>query len=959
MRRRLARRRDTFDRASPLPAGETELNHRTAPGTPASDLRGALFAISWQIALSLLLALPTKLLAVLSFPAIGALFLPIIVWFLLDSLYTYLRTQTLRHQVIWVVGMALAWALYGLLSYQLDPRQSYLLLFSVGVVTSAVVSHVIARQFAWWMTVNVRLGGEATRRWQGYWSYITRPVTPEGCPEIESYRVGFLALGAAHAAGFLALVLLERTRFATYAGLASVLVFALTTLVLWLAWSLCGTVPWVEPRKVLRVSWQGIVTWYRYNVHQTVAPGVFQFPTVLVRRTRYRYAAMLVPLFFLTLTMAQLEGRPFALVVSGKVEEVKAGAEGPETGDDLEEVRASLAPSERVWYDQLANLEQKEDYLRQVWGRRHRVAGDAGLVRWTTVTIGQGFLFFVGVTVVPVALFVLVFTTTTGRLLVAFHDALEAPGATEVGPDAWPWDHRVSRMLNSRNALEREHLYLGRSVHGDYPVLLHMKLLQQHAHILGDTGSRKTSVGIAPLLTQLIGRADASILVLDLKGDKGLFECARDEAERAGLPFRFFTNAPGRASHVFNPILQSHAHTLTVHQRTQAILQALSLEYGEGYGEGFFSAVNEIVLKEYLDHYKSIDSFRRLHELVRVSHAYQATGGEHADWKNARHLAILLDKLGSVHALNLTPEDLAERPTAWEQRIDVPSLLTSRQVVYFNLSSAIEPTTVSPIARLALFNLLTAAAQLEGKGNRVYVFVDEFQRIVTENVRLFLEQARSMRLHFILANQTLAQLRARNLDLVDTVESCTAFKQLFKATDLTTLERLEQASGEALYHENSWSLLGDVNFDTRADMNYADNEPRLFQARESIGPRLDRNTLIELSAASWLSLVRFTEGSGYTQYSGYLTPIIHEYHIPEHEYAERTGRPWPEPSDATVVPPPAAPSGAGPSAPKTAAAASATRRARSLIDRLDEFGAGPAGPPTPEAIDERDANEPA
>jgi hypothetical protein len=105
--------------------------------------------------------------------------------------------------------------------------------------------------------------------------------------------------------------------------------------------------------------------------------------------------------------------------------------------------------------------------------------------------------------------------------------------------------------------------------------------------------------------------------------------------------------------------------------------------------------------------------------------------------------------------------------------------------------------------------------------------------------------------------------------------------------------------------------------------------------------------------------VRFTEGSGYTQYSGYLTPIIHEYHIPEHEYAERTGRPWPEPSDATVVPPPAAPSGAGPSAPKTAAAASATRRARSLIDRLDEFGAGPAGPPTPEAIDERDANEPA
>ena len=59
-------------------------------------------------------------------------------------------------------------------------------------------------------------------------------------------------------------------------------------------------------------------------------------------------------------------------------------------------------------------------------------------------------------------------------------------------------------MLWSNDELEAKHLYLGTSIEGDYPVLLHEELLFQHAHILGDTGSRKTSIGIAPLLTQLI-----------------------------------------------------------------------------------------------------------------------------------------------------------------------------------------------------------------------------------------------------------------------------------------------------------------------------------------------------------------------------------------------------------------------------------------------------------------------
>jgi hypothetical protein len=947
MRRRLARSRDTFDAASLPRTPATDLCHRTALTSPPTDLFHTLLALGWQVGLSLALVIPTKFLAFIPLPGIGVIFAPILAWQLMSAAATFLRAQPLSKALAWMGVFALAWALFWLLSSGLDARQTYLILFGPGVLAAAAMSHLIAKQYAYWMSVNVRLDKDVVRRWQGYWDYIATPATPDACPEIEGYRAGFACLLPAYAAGFFVLIRLEQGPLAPYAGLLSLLSFGLAMVLLWTLRAVSPFARRMSPFRVLSVAWQGLVTFYRYNSHQTAAPGVFQFPTAFLRRMRLRYLSSAVPLFLFTVSIWQLEAPHFGDLLRDTAGDFTHGISMLNYKNDEEIVRG-FTPAERAWHDRLPE-EHRSAYRRTVWERHLFDQTNERLPLWSVVTVGRTLLLVAIVGLGPVALFVLVLATTTGRLLAAYHEALEAPDAHEVKPDAWPWDNRVHRLLTSSNPLERDHVYLGRSVHGDYPVLLHLSLLKQHAHILGDTGSRKTSVGIAPLLTQLVARADSSVVVLDLKGDKALFACAREEAERAGLPFKYFTNMGDRSSHVFNPLRQSHTDSLTIQQRSQAILQALSLEYGEGYGEGYYSAVNEIVLKEYLNHYRAIDSFRKLHEYVRVSHAYKALGGVHEDWKNARHLAISLDKLASVYPLNLTRDDLADRPSVWHERIDMPGVLEKKQVVYFFLASAVEPTTVSPVARLAMFNLLSAAAQREGKGHPVYVFVDEFQRIVTENVRLFLEQARSMKLHFILANQTMGQLRRRGLDLVDTVESCTAYKHLFKATDLETLLRLEQASGEALYHENHWDLFAEDGFDTRADADYQDDASRELQTREGQGPRLERNTLIELSAASWLSLVRFTEGSGYTQYSGYLTPIVHEFHITEDEFKERSNRPWPAPDDrATVLS--ASPPGPTPGTPDDGpSVAAASGRTRSIIDRIENVSL----PTTPGHIQER------
>ncbi|MEJ7637237.1 MAG: TraM recognition domain-containing protein [Singulisphaera sp.] len=568
----------------------------------------------------------------------------------------------------------------------------------------------------------------------------------------------------------------------------------------------------------------------------------------------------------------------------------------------------------------------------------------------------------------PPSAFFLVFWFIAGRLLTAYHDALEAPDASEQSLTKSVWDNRVERILDSKDTLEREHLYIGRSYYNDYPVLLHLDLLRAHAHILGDTGSRKTSIGIAPTLTQLIAREDSSVVIFDLKGDMALFECARAEAEAAGVPFKWFTNATGDASYVFNPFAQSHMDQVSVNQRTQGILQALSLEFGEGYGEAYFSAMHEIVLSTYLRTYRDIASFKDLYCYLKDKNAYRGIGDLN-DWEKARHLMTLANKLADVYPLNLKPSDLPGRPEVFEKQIDMPSLLRKKQVVYFYLVSVLEPTTVSPVAKLAMSALLTASAR-RGKGdnNRVYVFLDEFQRVISEDIKIFLEQARSKKVHLILANQTAGQLESSGTDLTDTVDSCTAYKQSFKATDLKSLKKLEDSSGEALYHSADWDEAINAGLDEASDAAFdiGHMPTGLFDSpevkvKETEGPRLERNTIIELSAKPMASFVRFTEGSGYTQFSGYYLPIISDFHISMDEFVRRSDAGWPEPDAGTVVgrPDDGGPSGetpfvtgppSGPPPPANVPDDFALHLEQRLTGpvppRIERPGKGPKSPPT-------------
>ncbi|MCC7333539.1 MAG: type IV secretion system DNA-binding domain-containing protein [Pirellulaceae bacterium] len=488
----------------------------------------------------------------------------------------------------------------------------------------------------------------------------------------------------------------------------------------------------------------------------------------------------------------------------------------------------------------------------------------------------------------------------TGTLLARFEKEL----STHRCKETTDWDNYVDRIINSEDKTEREHLLLGASEVGDYPILLHREILDQHVHILGDSGASKTALAMGPQATQLIARADSTVVIIDLKGDKALFEsCRREAARTRQLRFRWISNEVGKTTYGFNPFLQSHNVKLNVEQMTQQILQGLSLDYGIQYGAGYFTAMNEIVMNTIMQQI-GIRSFAELNVRLSDRDWYKNIGFEE-DWKQARHLGALVSRLASSQALNVTPESFPNDPCISRDAIDVANLYEEPQVVYLWLRSAIEPTNAPTIARLFLWAMFTAASHHPQDLNRAYFFIDEIQQVVSDGIKLIFEQFRDIGGTLIAAHQTASQLRRQGTDLGDTIDSCTAMKQIFRASDLISLERQEKLSGlrrvtAATWHQPYERGSGDLA--ARYAERHADEG--MVRVTEKEQPRYDRNSIQAISARRQSSLVRFTFGSGYTQFAGKSVAIKSDYHISFDQYKERRRMPWPSAPGAFLIAPP-------------------------------------------------------
>jgi hypothetical protein len=825
-------------------------------------------------------------------------------------------------------------AAYFLLN-ELEPR----LLLGVALAGAVFVADSFATHIYWIRTANPEFGFTAKRRmaWRNRWN----PFQPQA-PGLEFYWLGAPLVAFAFLFYLHHEVQLPTGQMLEHLPAFGWLLMALLLIPFVLEPLICLIFRrrYITPLSQFNAFRRAVVLWLTYNRHQAAGPGILQSPAGTHReRTGVFYtlailfAAAVVPQFnqqrdeVARSAMAAAEAaeaqaaaarREAATAARGRTARSAEAVPAEDTasmpipgadGLSLDERQRRLlermdAPALQRYLDQLRQRDQSRQRIEDLFAAENaarakhaevRQQGDElfGTVRAHVVSTSTALVYPGLSMLLPVLLLLAGIFTVAAPAVVIGDPGFGAPEQeVEISEltTTW-WDLLVAWLQSSSNPIERESLFLGMNAADRSPVIVPREVFQEHAHLLGDSGSGKTSLGLAPLISQLIRFGDCSVVVVDLKADDlALLEGVRREARAADLRFRWFTNELRRPTYAFNPLLQSHYSELSLYQRTDVLTSALGLQYGTDYGRGYFSDANAELLHRALKVRPDARSFAELAEVLADPRTLRGVSRELR--RAGSHLETVINRLASHEPMNVTPDGRYPESVVGSA-IDMSQLFRVPQVVVFHLASALGTATSAEMGRLALHSLLTAAKSVGPNRVQVYLFIDEFQRLIAGNLELFLQTARSMNIGVILANQTLMDLKTPGVDLIPTVRANTRFKQVFAASDLQEQQELVQSSGETIVHNRGWTEylgIGNIYGGIRS-----------MTSTETVTPRLRPNDILLATDDPKQCIVQVRRGAGYAQYGGMPFVMVATHHITRDEYETRRQAPWPNVPGETLI----------------------------------------------------------
>lgn len=680
------------------------------------------------------------------------------------------------------------------------------------------------------------------------------------------------------------------------------------------------------PVRLVRAFWHALLEWCTYNRHNARGAGIHHSPAgpcvmrrwllvgvLLVGACAWNYPHAVEPLFnrmFKNMleiggvwmpAMRKINPEKIAADVARNVEAEKAAAVPPLT--DTEQRMLNRMPPARA---EAYQAERERRYLA-AWEQTQSQASSRAATKDSANRL-QHLLNGLG----KVALNVLAPSLGTALVclsLVFGASARALAGVEDLfgsGPrqrvlNSENWERLVDRLHSSQDYWERQSLFLGTNWRDDTPVLVPREVFAEHAHILGDSGSGKTSIGLMPLVCQLMRSGDCSVVVLDLKADdQALLESLREESaaldarlraadpEKGSYPFRWFTSELGRSSYLFNPLSQRATAQLADYQRTDLLISALGLHYGTDYGRKFYGDANFDILNHAVAKYPHVQSFVELAEILSRKSEFPMDAETKKAASNVRSSVRRLARCQPLNACR----SLRTSETALKQAIDFSEVFQKPQALYFALPPSSGITITAEIARLALHSLLTAAQTHDGRRKPVFLVIDEFQRIVSNNLALFLQMARSMDIGVILSNQSLDDLETADANLIAAVRTNTRFRQVFAAGNRSDILDIRDTAGESTIGLRSWDLLPGLFSDGGVDK---------MSIRETPVSRLMLNDILLATDAFGRNIVSVRRGAGYAQFGGmpFIMDSIH--HISPEVFKARREEAWPAAHPGTIV----------------------------------------------------------
>lgn len=459
------------------------------------------------------------------------------------------------------------------------------------------------------------------------------------------------------------------------------------------------------------------------------------------------------------------------------------------------------------------------------------------------------------------------------------------------------WDALVEALRSSPYAVnfrgeiirERDHLFLG-VIHGSgKPLLLHKVYLNRPAIILGRTGSGKTKLIAAALLTQAIRRREIRVIILDLKGDRAFMRSMGIEAARSKIDFRWLTIEGDKSSYLWNPFNDPGVMLLSREHIGQITLKALDLA-NRVVGGGYFEAViAELVRRIFENHVPR--SFRDFYRIVRGQRAADV-GMSERDFSNTGHLTAGLARIASVGVLNAVPDDDIP-PEALRESISLLDALSRPGVTYINLPAQLEPITAMFVAKLWI-HLLTAVAKVyEGPRVPVLVWTDEFQEMVSSDLATPIRQARESDVTFWMGLQDLAALETVHGDFTSAVLGNAPLKIFCTAEDEGGRNYIKETSGETFRPVHSVTT-------TTTQTPQGWSRGTGSQYREEAIPRIGDEEINRVNRDPNAVIVSASESKGFTQFR---FPVIARTSFPisPAEFERRQAMPWPAGNRYTVT----------------------------------------------------------
>ncbi|MGI9860072.1 type IV secretion system DNA-binding domain-containing protein [Moorella naiadis] len=321
------------------------------------------------------------------------------------------------------------------------------------------------------------------------------------------------------------------------------------------------------------------------------------------------------------------------------------------------------------------------------------------------------------------------------------------------------------------------------------PVTIPMVKLKEHIHILGGSGTGKTSLAVLPICIQAI-RQGLPVICIDFKGDEQAVKLLAREARAAGKKFHFFTLHPRLATSTYNPLASG-----SVISKVERVMIALELIF-EGEAK-FYSYVQQsffIPLLQRLEDEKVAYTLKDIQQLLESPRLLETLTGKEVNENQLKGLTAALTPYGEWKQINNPSPD-----------IDLGEVMQRGEVCYFDLRSAITPTVSSALGKMIAMDL-QAQAVYRNEGDPITVIaIDEFQNMACDAFRNIVAKVRSAGYGLVLANQALGDLAAVSRDFANVITTNTATKIVFNVEDPADAEYFARRSGHVLLEVSSES----------------------------------------------------------------------------------------------------------------------------------------------------------